>query len=417
MLRKFSAQEKGWIMYDWANSAFSAIVSATLLPIFFGLLSSRAGVDEVTSLAYWGNATSVGTLVCAVLAPFLGALGDFPGYKKRLFACFVVLGVLGTALLAVTGSWKVLLGFYIVANIGFHGSGLFYDSFLNDVTTPDRMDMVSTYGYGMGYIGGSTIPLVIALAMLQFGEGIGITQEFTLRFSFVMTAVWWIAFTWPMLRDVKQLHSVPRERAVVRQTLRNIGRTAGQIMKHRGLLWFLIAYFFYIDGVGTIISMATIFGASVGLPGTNMVFVLMVVQLVAFPCAILYGILAKKVGARTMILVGIGTYLVVCVVGLFLKTMTDFLILGALVGTAQGGIQALSRSYFGKLVPNERASEFFGFFDVFGKFSAVLGPALFALVATLTGRPHPGVAAVAAMFIIGGAIFLFLVPKEQQRAA
>ena len=417
MLRKFTKQEKGWIMYDWANSAFAAIVSATLLPIFFNLISTRGGVTEVASLAYWGNATALGTLICAVLAPFLGALGSFPNNKKRLFFVFMALGVLGTALLACTNDWKVLLVFYIIANTGFHASCLLYDSFLPDVTTPERMDQVSTYGYGLGYIGGSTIPLVVALMMLQFGEGIGITPEFSMRFAFVMTAVWWAAFTWPMLRDVKQVYSVPREPKIVRQTLHNIVTTGRKILGHRGLLWFIIAYFFYIDGVGTIISMATIFGASVGLPGTAMVWVLMVVQLVAFPCAILYGVLAKKVGTRNMILVGILTYLVVCIVALFLRTMLDFILLGVLVGTAQGGIQALSRSYFGKLVPKENAAEFFGFFDIFGKFSAVLGPAMFAFIANATGQPRPGVWAVVALFLIGGAIFMFLVPKEQKQVA
>ncbi|MDR3050397.1 MAG: MFS transporter [Oscillospiraceae bacterium] len=423
MLKRFTKEERGWIYYDWANSAFSAIVAAIVLPLFFAGQASTAFVAggmtpaaaNTHATALWGYATSLATLVCALLAPVLGALGDYPGYKKRLFTVFAAVGILGSLLLGFTGSWPLLLIFYIISNIGFNASCLYYDSFLNDVTTEDRMDLVSAYGYGLGYIGGSTIPLVVALIIIQFGDKIGISAEAAARISFVLTAVWWAVFTLPMLKNVRQRHSVPREQGnLMAQSFRRVGRTALDILRHKGVMWFLIAYFFYIDGVGTIIHMATIFGNAAGLESMSMMWVMMVVQLVAFPCAILYGILAKKIGGRNMILIGIGTYCVVCLVGLRLHTLTDFLLLGALVGTAQGGLQALSRSYFGKLVPDERSAEFFGFFDIFGKFSAVVGPALFGLVAQVTGVPHAGVVVVLALFLIGGGIFTFLVPKAQQ---
>ncbi len=411
---RFTKQELGWILYDCANSAFSTIVCATIFPLFLDVLGKAAGVDATTSTAYLSYATSLSFLICALLAPILGSLGDFPGYKKRLFTVFMLIGVVGTALLAFTGSWLVLLLFYMVANIGFSGSVLFYDSFLGDVTTPDRMDLVSSMGYGIGYITGSTIPLIAALVLYQFHGALGLSQETGMRISFVLTALWWGLFTIPMLRNVKQTHSVPRSGGIVRQSFQNITATFKKIIKNKGLMWYIIAYFFYIDGVGTIIHLATKFGAAKGLEPLHLLLVLMAVQLVAFPCAILYGVLAKKFGARTMILVGICTYLVVCGVGLFLNTILDFVLLGALVGTAQGGIQALSRSYFGKLVPKDRSSEYFGFFDVFGKFSAVLGPALFGVAAQLTGQVQAGVIPVALMFLIGGVIFVFLVPKEQK---
>lgn len=415
MLKRFTREEKSWIFYDWANSAQSAIIAAIILPIFFKTVAKGSGVADVDATAYWGYATSIGTLLCAVCAPFLGALGDLRGYKKKLFTFFLLVGVAGTALLAFTGNWKLMLAFYILSTLGFNGSCVFYDGFLNDVTTAERMDKVSTYGYGLGYIGGSTIPLVAALLLIQFGEKIGISAELATRFSFLLTAVWWLGFTVPMLKNVQQRFYVEREGNLFHQTFERMGRTLRDIAGHRAVLMFLIAYFFYIDGVGTIIHMATVFGDSCHLGSMDMMLVLLVVQIVAFPFAILYGKLASRLGARTMILVGIATYLLVCVVGFRLATLRDFLVLAVLVGTAQGGIQALSRSFFGKIIPQERSNEFFGFFDVFGKFSAVVGPALFGVVAQATGVANYGVLAVMAMFVVGGVILLVCVPRSMER--
>ena len=270
------------------------------------------------------------------------------------------------------------------------------------------MDQVSTLGYGLGYIGGSTIPLVISLLLIQFSDKIGIPTLVATRFSFALTAIWWLVFTIPMLRHVHQKHAVEPEKHLLSQTLHSVASTCRKIVRHKSLLLFLLAYFFYIDGVGTIIHMATVFGSSCGLGSMDLMVVLLVVQIVAFPFAILYGKLSARFGSRRMILFGIATYIVVCAVGFNLKKMSDFLVLAVLVGTAQGGIQALSRSFFGKLVPPENASEFFGFFDVFGKFSAVIGPSLFGLVSQLTGVTNYGALAVMMMFIIGGGILLAL---------
>ena len=415
MLKGFTREEKGWIFYDWANSAFSAIVAAIILPLFFKEIARSGGLSDVNATAYWGYATSFGTLICAVLAPFLGTLGDFNGLKKKLFTAFMLLGVVSTFLLATTNSWKWLLAFYILGTLGFSASCVYYDGFLPDVTTEERMDRVSTMGYGLGYIGGSTIPLVISLLLIQFGDKIGIPTLVATKFSFVLTAVWWLVFTIPMLRHVQQKHGIAPEKHIISQTMRNIARTGRMIISHKSVFFFLIAYFFYIDGVGTIIHMATVFGDSCGLGSMDMMVILLVVQIVAFPFAILYGKLAGRFGAHRMILVGIFTYVIVCLVGYNLQKMSDFLMLAVLVGTAQGGIQALSRSFFGKIIPAEHSSEFFGFFDVFGKFSAVIGPTLFGIVAQLTGVTHFGVLAVMAMFILGGAIMVFLVPQKVEK--
>ena len=416
MLKHYTKEEKSWIFYDWANSAFSAIVAAIILPVFFKSMAESGGVSAVDATAYWGYATSLGTLICAVLAPFLGTLGDFRGMKKKLFTAFMLLGVVSTFLLALTNSWQGLLLFYVLGTLGFSGSCIYYDSFLLDVTDVSRMDRVSSVGYGLGYIGGSTIPLVISLLLIQFGSGFGVPTVLATKLSFILTAVWWLVFTIPMLRHVHQKHAIEPDRDMFAHTLRNMKDTLSMIVKNRSILFFVIAYFFYIDGVGTIIHMATVFGSSCGLDSMDLMVVLLVVQIVAFPFAILYGRLADRFGSRRMILFGIATYIVVCMLGFNLKEMKDFLLLAVLVGTAQGGIQALSRSFYGKLVPAEHASEYFGFFDVFGKFSAVIGPALFGVVAQLTGVTNYGALAVMFMFILGGAIFMFLVPRNAEKA-
>ena len=415
MLKKFTREEKSWMLYDWANSAFSAIIAAIILPIFFKEIAKGAGVADVDATAYWGYATSLGTLICALLAPFLGTLGDFRGMKKKLFTGFMLVGVISTLLLAFTSSWKLTLAFYVLGTLGFSGSCIYYDSFLTDVTTDEKMDQVSALGYGLGYIGGSTIPLVISLLLIQFGGAIGIPTVPATKFSFVLTAVWWLVFSIPMLRNVRQMHSIEPEKKILAQSIGNMIRTFRMIFSNKSVFFFLIAYFFYIDGVGTIIHMATVFGDSCGLGSMDMMVILLVVQIVAFPFAILYGKLAGKFGARKMILFGICTYIAVCAVGYKLEKMSDFLVLAVLVGTAQGGIQALSRSFYGKIIPPEYASEYFGFFDVFGKFSAVIGPALFGLAAQITGVTHYGVLAVMGMFIVGGLIMVFLVPKKIEK--
>ncbi len=416
MLKKFTKAERGWIMYDWANSAFSAIIAAIILPNFYSQLTagnSAAG-------PWWGYATSIATLICAVCAPFFGTLGDYRGYKKKLFTAFALLGIAATAALAFTANWKLMLVLYILGTIGFNASCVFYDGFLPDVTSDDRMDMVSTYGYGLGYIGGSTIPLLIAMALIMLGDKIGIASDTACQISFMITAVWWLVFTIPMWRNVHQTHAVEPDGSLFRQTFSRLGRVARRIGTNRGLLFFLIAYFFYIDGVGTIIHMATIFGQNMGLDSNSLIVILLVVQIVAFPCAIAYGKLAGRVGVRRMILTGILTYMIVCFVALILEPLRQagqgallggFILLAFLVGTAQGGIQALSRSFYGKLIPQDSANEFFGFFDIFGKFSAVVGPALFSLVWDATEKVYLGIIPVLLMFVVGAVLFC-LVPKD-----
>ena len=415
--RDLSEQEFSWVLYDVGNSAYT-MLACSLIPIWFKSLAIGTAPGQITgdqATAYYSISVSIVTVIVALLGPICGALADHKDTKKIFFTTSVALGCVSCIINGFAMGWVAFLVIYVLCKIFFQASLTFYDSMLNDITTEERMDRVSTLGYGLGYIGGSTIPLVLSLLLIQFGDAIGIGTMLATRISFLLTAGWWLVFTLPMLRHVHQKHGIDPERNIVLHTLRNVKDTCCMILKNKSVVFFIIAYFFYIDGVGTIIHMATVFGDSCGLGSMDMMVVLLVVQIVAFPFAILYGKLAERFGSRTMILTGIATYIVVCFVAFRLSTLRDFLILAVLVGTAQGGIQALSRSFFGKLVPQESASEYFGFFDVFGKFSAVIGPTLFGIVAQATGVSRYGILPVLGMFILGGVIMAFVVPKNIQR--
>lgn len=419
---KFTKQEKSWIMYDWANSVYATNIMAAIFPIYF---TSIAGGNDSPGMVWWGYGTSIATLVVAVLAPILGAVGDYKGMKKKLFAGFMLLGVVTTLAMAFFGTWQLLLIGYIFSYIGFAGSCLFYDSFITDVTTNERMDRVSSWGYAMGYIGGSTIPFIISIVVLLV---MGMDNPLAIKFSIVITSVWWGLFSIPMLRNVKQTHYIetPPSRAV-RTTFSNIGKTLKAIFRKKGIFLFMIAYFCYIDGVGTVIHMSTSYGNTLGLDTTGMILALLVTQIVAVPCSIFFGKLAKKVGSIRMIGIAIAVYFCICLVGFYMgysiesvkgleaaaqtaaigRAQILFWVMAFMVGTVQGGIQALSRSHFGKLIPPDKSNEYFGFFDIFGKFATVLGPFLVGFVTDLTDRADLGILSLLILFAAGGAILLF----------
>ena len=295
MLKGYTKEEKSWMMYDWANSAHSVIV-VTLLPIFF---SSVAGFmrNTTSAMSIWGYVTSIAMLISALLAPVIGALGDFKGMRKKMFFVFLAVGVLACAGLAVTpmtgfaentgvaeAVGTAILILYVISQIGFSGANLYYDSFLPDVTTEERMDRVSTMGYGLGYIGGSTIPLLIFLVM----NAVGVDMLYCLSFIFGFTAVWWAAFSWPLLKNVEQKSYQPHEKGAIRKTLRGLWATLKDIFGHKSIFVFMLAYFFYIDGVGTIIHMSTSYGAQLGLGDTEMMLALLLVQILGLPFCLMY---------------------------------------------------------------------------------------------------------------------------------
>ncbi len=411
--KKFSKEERSWIMYDWANSVFATIMMAALFPIYF------TGIAGETGDIWWGYGSSAATLVMAVLAPIIGALGDRKDNKKKVFLCFWVIGIAGTLLCAVVLDWRLLLISYVVASIGYSGSCLCYDSFLTDVTTTQRMDRVSAWGYAMGYIGGSTIPFLLAIALVLWGPQIGIDNALAIRISVVITVVWWALFSIPFITKVKQRYYTEESQpSIIKETFRRVGHTAREIWQSKKLRYFIVAYFFYIDGVGTIIKMSTAYGTSLGLGSTGMVLALLVTQIVAVPFAIWFSKLGKKIGGIKVILLGVSVYTVVCILGFVMglgmeeqfltngQALTIFWILAVLVGTSQGGIQAMSRSYFGKMIPKEKSNEYFGFFEIFGKFASVMGPLLYSVISSLTGRSSLAILSIILLFVIGGGILL-----------
>ena len=431
--KRFTKPEWSWIMYDWANSIWATNIMSAIFPIFFAMMATDRG-DVI-----YGYAVSIGNLAVAVLAPYLGAMGDFHGMKKKLWAGFMLAGVIFTAVMGIAGSWQLMLVGFVISRIGFSGSCLFYDSFLTDVTEKDRMDKVSAWGYAMGYIGGSTIPFIISIVVMLLMN----MSELSYRIAILIVPVWWLIFSVPFWKNVDQKHSVDTPPGkLLRSAGSNMIGTFRDILKNKAVLFFVIAYFFYIDGVSTIISMATNYGSTLGLGTVGMILALLVTQIVAMPFTILFGRLSGKKGPLTMIGVAVVIYACITIVGFFMGFLIDyydtlgiayasalsvsnvlFWILATLVGTVQGGIQALSRSYFGKIIPAERSNEYYGFMDILGKFSCVIGPALYALVFDLTGKACLGILSLIVLFILG-AVFLCIgkphfdkAEAEQQNAA
>ena len=416
-MKKMTASERSWAFYDWANSAYTLIVVTAILPLYFKSSATQAGIDAATSTAYWGYANSFSTLIVSILAPILGTIADFKGFKKRFFIIFATLGVIFTLMLAVVPSdqWLVILICFIVTSIGFTGANIFYDSFLVDVTTEERMDRISANGYALGYVG-SIIPFVISIALIMTAQLNILPLSVTIasQIAFVITALWWGFFTIPMLKNVEQRYYVERVPNPVSTSFKKLYSTFKNIKAYKPLFIFLIAYFFYIDGVHTVINMSTAFGSDLGISSTTLLIILFMTQVVAAPFTVLFGKLGGKYSEKTMIMVGIFVYIIVCFYAYFLDSALDFWILAMLVGTSQGGIQAMSRSYFAKLVPKESSNEFFGFYSIFGKFAAIIGPLLVGVTAQYTGNTNSGVFSLVILFIIG-AIILLYVPKPDAK--
>ncbi len=397
------------MLYDCGNSAYTKAVSTALLPIVFGMFNN---VNSSMDLGYFNSLASI---LIAILSPILGTIADYKDKKKRFFIFFAAVGVLATASLAFiapsSGQWQLLIAFYILSVIGFAGANIFYDSFLVDVTSDDRFDKVSTRGFAYGYIS-SVIPFGISLVLIFL---LGMDKAVGYQIGFMITALWWGLLTIPMLRDVRQRHYVEPEPRPIVNSFKRLAGTFRNIRQQKIVFVFLLAYFFYIDGVDTIIKMVVPYATSVLGADTFDTFtllgILLIIQIIAFPCAILYGNLAKRYSARTMIIVGIFTYIVSCIAAYFISSVWHIFILGAMIGSAQGGIQALSRSYYARIIPKENSNEFFGFYNIFGKFAAIMGPAIMALTTTLTGQAKLSILAIIPLFIIGFAIFLML-PKE-----
>ena len=408
---KLTPREKRWIMYDVGNSAF-VLLSTAVVPIYANSLLEAAGQDNIVST--WGYAQTVASLVIALLMPILGSIADVQGMKIKFFLGFFLTGVVMCLGMSLPLGWLAFLIVYVLATIGLNGSLTFYDSMLIDTTSNERMDKVSSHGYAWGYVG-STIPFIVCIAVIFGGPALlGLDTATCTRISFLITAVWWVAFTVPLLRSYRQVHYrtiADHTAEAVRGTFRELAGTFRRIARDRSLLLFMIAFFFYIDAVNTVISMSTSYGTQLGIDSTQLVIALLVTQFVAFPCAILYGRLAGRFGAKRMIVIAVIAYLgIVMFAAFFLKTAVEFWILAILVGMFQGGIQALSRSYYGKIIPKDHANEYYGFYDIFGKTASVLGTFLVATTTAVTGNASAGVLSIAVLLV--AALVLLLVQKD-----
>ena len=411
---KLTTREKKWIVYDVGNSAF-VMLSTAVVPIYANSLLQSAGQSNIVST--WGYAQTIASLIIAVMMPVLGSMADVQGMKVKFFTGFFLTGVVACCAMALPLSWLVFLVVCILATVGLNGSLTFYDSMLVDITSNERMDRVSSHGFAWGYIG-STIPFIACIALIFGGPSLfGWSTVACTRASFVITALWWVAFTIPLLTSYKQVHyraTANQAGKAIRGTFHELRITFRAIRRNKPLWMFMIAFFFYIDAVNTVISMSTSYGTQLGIDSTQLVAALLVTQFVAFPCAIIYGRLADRFGGKTMIVAAVIAYLcIVFFAAFFLRTATEFWILAILVGMFQGGIQALSRSYYGKLIPKQHANEYYGFYDVFGKTASVLGTFLVATTTSITGNASLGVLSITILLAL--ALGFLLAQKDPTR--
>ena len=400
---KLTPAERSWVLFDVGNSAFTLLI-ATIIPIYFNFLAEEAGLSNVQYLAYCGYAASAATLLVAVLGPVFGALADTQGYKKPIFLLFLGVGLIGCIALGFAAHWLWFLLIFVVARVGYSGSLIFYDSMLSDITDADRMDHVSSQGYAWGYIG-SCIPFAGCLALVLGSGALGLSMVTAMGLSFGITALWWLGFTLPLLRRYEQKHFVERQPHAIRESFARLGRTLVSVRQEKKIFLFLLAFFFYIDGVYTIIDMATAYGEALGLDSTGLLLALLLTQVVAFPFAILFGRLARKFSGDQLIPLCILAYFGIAVFAMFLRTQAQFWMLAVLVGMFQGGIQALSRSYFARIIPSSQSGEYFGLLDICGKGASFMGTTVVSVVSQITGNISLGVGMIALLFLVGLILF------------
>lgn len=393
-----------WALYDWGNSAFATTVMAGFFPVFFSAYWA-VGASSEQGTFYLGLANSIGSLIVAILAPFLGAIADWGSYKKRMLAFFALLGSVMTASLYILqmGSWPLAVFFYSVAVVGFSGANTFYDALLPFVASEKKVDFVSSLGYSLGYIGGGLLFLVNVLMYLNpswFGFS---SQESAIKACFIIVGIWWVVFTLPLLFVIKE--EIPSHALPLRQTI-NKGlhitiKTVKSFRQLKTLALFLIAYWLYIDGVDTIIRMAVNYGTSLNFPSESLIIALLITQFVAFPSALAYASIGSNIGIKRALLVAIGAYTLIAILGYFMTKPLHFYLLAIFIGLFQGGIQALSRSYYTRLIPKERSAQFFGFFNMLGKFAAIIGPLLMGIVTVVTQSVRAGIFSLVALFALG----------------
>jgi len=413
---------RAWCLYDWANSSFATTIMAALFPPFYRSLAIHAGLSSARATAFWGYTTALALLVIALAAPVLGAISDFTGGKKRFIAFFAGLGILATCCMAFIGAgcWRTASMVFLVGNVGFAGANVFYESLLPHVARDGDIDRVSSKGYALGYLGGGLLLATNALWVMHPGWFGMPDRIFAVKASFISVAAWWGCFAVPLFRHVPEPHC-GREHAPTLNPLRagfaRLAATSREVARYRHLLIFLLAFWIYNDGIGTIIKMATAYGDEIGIGVGHMTAALVVTQFVGFPATMGFAALAGRIGAKRALLLGLGVYTLISFGAYFMRTPLHFFLLAFFVGLVQGGTQALSRSLFGAMVPKHKSAEFFGFFSTTAKFAGIAGPLLFGVVSQFTGRSRLSIVSLIVFFVVGGLVLLLVDEEEGRRAA
>lgn len=400
---KLTKAERSWILYDVGNSAFILLVT-TLVPIYFNNLAETANLTSSEYLAYWGYAGSIATFLVAVIAPLFGTLADRQNYKKKIFFISVIIGAVSCSILGFADNWLCFLLFFILAKTAYSSSLVFYDSMLPDITKESKMDLVSSQGYAFGYIG-SCVPFILCLILVLFHGKLGLTMNIAMIFAFLLTSIWWILFTFPLLKHYKQLKYIQSQTSPMKESFSRLYHTFRNMKKQKSIFLFLLAFFFFIDGVYTIIDMATAYGIALGFDTTGLLLALLTTQIVAFPFAILFGRLSSRYNTATLMKVCILCYTGITLFAVFLRFQWQFWVLAICVGMFQGGIQALSRSYFAKIIPPECSGEYFGIYDIFGKGASFIGTTLVAVISHTFHNESLGVSSIIIIFLIGFVLF------------
>ncbi len=409
MAGKMTRLEKQWILYDVGNSAFTMLCT-TIIPIYFKNIATVDNLSNSDSTAFLSFTLSLSTILVAILGPILGTMADTKNYKKPLFVSTFLVGVIGCMAMAFASKWLAFLAVFCIAKTGYQLSLIFYDSMLTDVTTEERMDEISSQGYAWGYIG-SCVPFIASLVLILGSDVIGISGGMAMTLALFLNAVWWAGVTIPLIRNYRQIHYVEKVNHPVKESFRRIVDVVKGLKHQRKILFFLLGFFFYIDGVYTIIDMATTYGKDVGISDTDLVLALLMTQVVAFPCSIAFGKISKRFKNGSLIQVSILAYFLIAVFALQLDKAWEFWFLAVCVAVFQGAIQALSRSYFAKIIPKEKSSEYFGFYDIFGKGAAFIGTTVMGISTMVSGSSRYGVAILSLMFLVG---FFFFRKAEKE---
>ncbi len=409
MAGKMTRLEKQWILYDVGNSAFTMLCT-TIIPIYFKNIATADNLSNSDSTAFLSFTLSLSTILVAILGPILGTMADTKNYKKPLFVSTFLVGVIGCMAMAFASKWLAFLAVFCIAKTGYQLSLIFYDSMLTDVTTEERMDEISSQGYAWGYIG-SCVPFIASLVLILGSDVIGISGGMAMTLALFLNAIWWAGVTIPLIRNYRQIHYVEKVNHPVKESFRRIVDVVKGLKHQRKILFFLLGFFFYIDGVYTIIDMATTYGKDVGISDTDLVLALLMTQVVAFPCSIAFGKISKRFKNGSLIQVSILAYFLIAVFALQLDKAWEFWFLAVCVAVFQGAIQALSRSYFAKIIPKEKSSEYFGFYDIFGKGAAFIGTTVMGISTMVSGSSRYGVAILSLMFLVG---FFFFRKAEKE---